>query len=45
MVDAIDVFLAKKLSTQGSVETLAKEAREAVEQAEEIINNISNITE
>lgn len=45
MVDIIDIAIAKKLSTQGQVETLAAQAREAVANANAVVENIETITQ
>ena len=45
MVDIIDVMLAKKMSTQGQVETLAAQARTAVKNAENAIEQVNSINE
>lgn len=44
-MDIIDILLAKALTPQGQVETYAKLSQQAVQRANEAINNISTITE
>ena len=45
MIDIIDVMLAKKMSTQGQVETIAANARTAVKNAQNAVEQVNAINE